>query len=74
VEQEQGHISSEEEEELDMDQPLPPIDPEEENTATQVYEHDTIIVRPLLVQGNTIREQENGGPIALDMAGRPQRT
>jgi len=72
--QEQGHISSEEEEELHMDQPLPPIDPEEENTATQVYKHDTIIVQLPPGQENTIREQENGGPIGLDVAGRPQRT
>jgi len=57
-----------------MDQPLLPIDPEEENTATQVYEHDTIIVRPPPVQENAIREQENRGPIGLEVAGRPQRT
>jgi len=71
--QERGY-SSGDEEEAGSGRPLPPIDPEEGNGPAQVYDQETITVRPPQVQMNIAPQPDCTGQTVLDRSSRPQRT
>jgi len=70
--QERGY-SSGDEEEAGSGRPLPPIDPEEGNGPGQVYDQETITVRPPQVQMNIAPQPDCTGQTVLDRSSRPQR-
>ena len=67
-------LSKEEEDDSGLAEPVPPIDPDEGERRVQIYDHESITVRPLAVQGNLQPEKETTVRTALDWAPRPQRT
>jgi len=70
----EGGYSSEDEEEAGSGRPLLPIDPEEGNGPAQVYDQETITVRPPLVQMNIAPQADCTGQTVLDRSSRPQCT
>lgn len=54
-----GETLSEEEDKETKGTPLPPIDPDDENTTIPSYDEDTIIVQPFLTQEQPRGEEED---------------
>jgi len=71
--QERGY-SPGDEEEAGAGCPLPPIDREEGNGPAQVYDQETITMRPPQVQMNIAPQPDCTGQTVLDRSSRPQGT